>query len=506
MPRLEAGAWQAAVLGCVDRAEAIPGSLERFVLRMVFQRVPGLRVLAVAAVLSGTCLRDAGATDPPLAQIAELRAELAQMKARNGEHWLTGERVDQIRGLVEDVLADAETRRSLRSTAADAGYDRGFFISSDDGAFTLKVNGLMQARFIFNGSTKAGSVLDPATGSAVPFHDGWGFDVRRARANFSGTIDRDWRYLLQVQYSSSFAEPVREPNASSFGEGDVQVLKAYVERSFEIGGNRFTALAGQFKAPFMREWLLEPGDLMAIDFSLLTYYFYPGYSTGLQLSWESDSLRATMAFTNGVGTPEQAVGRGSFNTSWVGDPTRYSFAGRLDLKLGGDWTDFDNFNSPPGTEPGLLIGAGGFYQLYNDRFLPPNANGFAVGGVTADVTWKFGGASLIAAFVWESDQNGPRARSPWGVMVQGGWFLNDQIEIFTQYDRVATADSDGSPLSVLTVGLNWFPIATAKLSVDLAWALDTDGTFFSGASTVGFRPAFDVGSQYAIRTQLQVTF
>ena len=474
---------------------------------MVRPRLLGLPVLAIAAGLSGTCRGDADPADPAvLDEIAALRAEIAAIRAQDGENWLTEQRADRIRGIVQDVLADAETRSSLQSAGAIAGYNDGFFISSADGAFTLKVNGLMQARFIFNGSTKAGTVLDPATGTAMPFHDGWGFDVRRARAIFSGTIDRVWRYLLQVQYSSSFAEPVREPTASSFGEGDVEVLKAYVERSFEIGGNRFTALAGQFKAPFLREWLLEPGDLMAIDFSLLTYYFYPGYSTGLQLSWESDSLRATVALTNGLGTPEQALGRGSYDTSWVGDPTRYSFAGRLDLKFGGVWADFDDFNSPPGTEPALLIGAGGFYQLYNDRFLPADASGFAVGGVTADVTWKLGGASLIAAFVWESDQSGPQANNPWGVMVQGGWFLSDQIELFTQYDRVATAASEGSPLSVLTVGLNWFPASTAKVSVDLAWSLDAGGTFFSGASTVGFRPALDVGSQYAIRTQLQVTF
>ncbi len=484
---------------------------------MRLNKTVGLLAGTTALTLSGVCFgnTDEANTDA-LAQIAELKAELAAMKAQNGETWLTEQRADQIRGIVQDVLADAETRSSLQSTGANAGYDNGFFISSADGNFSMKINGLVQFRWILNGSTGGGGTSG-VTGQA--YHDSWGFDVRRARVDFSGTFAQDWKYLFQIQYGNPFGgtsnggvQPVVDANGNLIGAtggaGNINVLEAYVERDVELAGTSFSLRGGQFKAPFMREWAIDPGDLTAVDYSLLTYYFYQGYSTGLQLGYESDMFRAAVAYTNGLNTPAQIFGQGSYDTSWVSNPTRYSFAGRLDVKLSGNWADFDNFSSRPGTEAGIMVGVAGFYQSYNDNLAAGFAAGQNVGGATADITWNFGGASIFASFVWENNNSNMGSSNPWGFSVQGGYFLTDDMELFGRY-AYANADTTGvenTKLNVVTAGLNYFVSSNVKLTADFVWSFNDLGTDFGSATTTGLQPAQNVGNQYAIRTQLQLTF
>ena len=75
-----------------------------------------------------------------LSQIAELKQvvdqqsrELAQLKQAEGRDWLTEQRASEIRGIVQDVLADADTRTSFQDSGAMAGWNKGFFLASPDG-------------------------------------------------------------------------------------------------------------------------------------------------------------------------------------------------------------------------------------------------------------------------------------------------------------------------------------------------------------------------------------
>ena len=58
------------------------------------------------------------------ARNAELESRLAALEAEKGAQWLTEQRAEQIRGLVQEVLADADTRASMLQGIA-AGYDDG---------------------------------------------------------------------------------------------------------------------------------------------------------------------------------------------------------------------------------------------------------------------------------------------------------------------------------------------------------------------------------------------
>jgi hypothetical protein len=204
---------------------------------MRLNKTVGLLAGTTALTLGGFCYGNTDeANTSALAQIAELKAELAAMKAQQGEEWLTEQRAADIRGIVQDVLADAETRTSLQSSGATAGYDNGFFISSADGNFRLNLNGLVQFQWILN--------------SAKDQNTQWGFNVRRARMDFSGVLAQDWNFKFQMQYGSAYnlaGNPAASANPNyPVTNGSVNVLEAYVERDVSVGGNTFTVRGGQF--------------------------------------------------------------------------------------------------------------------------------------------------------------------------------------------------------------------------------------------------------------------
>ena len=114
----------------------------------------GLLAGASALTLTGASFAD----NPTEAQswearVAELEAEVAQLK---GDNWITEQRSDEIRAIVQDVLADADTRASLLQSGMTAGYDNGFVIGSPDGNFSLKINGYIQFRWVYSNLEEPG--------------------------------------------------------------------------------------------------------------------------------------------------------------------------------------------------------------------------------------------------------------------------------------------------------------------------------------------------------------
>ena len=119
-------------------------------------------------------------TNPTTASIEELRqmvvdlqSEVSDLKNQD-KTWLNQQRADQVRDLVHDVLADADTRSSLQGSGVTAGYDGGAFLQSADGNWKLKINGQVQARWLYNRADGQDSEH--------------GFEQRRTKAIFSGHV------------------------------------------------------------------------------------------------------------------------------------------------------------------------------------------------------------------------------------------------------------------------------------------------------------------------------
>ena len=87
---------------------------------------------------------------------------------------------------MRDALADASSRASLQGSGATVGYDNGFFMSSADGNFSLRVGALEQVRFVWEFDTQSDM----------------GFENRRNQLHFGGHMfDPSWAYRVVFNYS-----------------------------------------------------------------------------------------------------------------------------------------------------------------------------------------------------------------------------------------------------------------------------------------------------------------
>ena len=373
-------------------------------------------------------------------QISELKAEIAALKSNQGEQWLTEQRADQIRGVVQDVLADSNTRSSFQQAGgATAGYNNGFFISSADGNYSLKINALEQVRFVWNN-----------TYQDTKDQNSWGFENRRTQAFFSGNVvDPSWKYLVGIAYDAQ-----NDPYDAD--AGNFNLYYAMVTKSF---GDGFSVSVGQMNVPFTVESnLFNAGSTQMGDYSIFEYMFGAGQQVGAMAKLEKDAFRVSGGWYNIVQTDSS----GTVGNSWDNnDNQSIAVAGRAEYKVAGTWDQFSKESSFKGEEFGLLIGGGVIWQ--NGR----NDNSAGVYdanplGLTADAQAKFGGFNLIGQFLWQDGYPGTDSSSSvWGFNVQGGAFITEDLEVFGAWAYADTAESGSSSASLgttnyLQTGANWY--------------------------------------------------
>ncbi len=386
------------------------------------------------------------------AEVANLKSQIAEMKNSQGDAWLTEQRASEIRGIVTDVLADADSRSSLQGSGAGAGYNGGFFLSSADGNYSMKINVLEQVRWTFNNRNDSGTGEDQT----------WGFENKRTRMTFGGNmVDSTWSY--KVAYYFAYSNDVEFDGASPV------LADAFVAKDMG-GGLSFTV--GQFKLPFSGEYGTDAGNLQFNDYSTISNAFADGYGQGLMLSYSADAFRAAVAYVNALN---------QVNADWgAGSPSdEFALTGRAEFKLSGTWDQFNNAMSFRGEEMGVLIGAGLNWADSNNA-----ANG-DVFGATVDVTVDFGGANVMGAFYWDNNDDAPGgAENPYGFTLQGGVFVSDDIELVARYEYGdADTSLDSNDFSTLTFGANWYLAQnTAKLGFNFGYAFDGIGLWEGAAS------------------------
>ncbi|MDZ4754727.1 MAG: porin [Phycisphaerae bacterium] len=506
-------------------------------------------VLAGAATLGLTgAVLAADSGDDALQQIEELRRENQQLAAKVSKLeqvasddgvWLTEARAAEIKGLVTDVLADADARSSLQADGATAGWNKGFYLSSADGSFRLNIKGQVQFRWAASSRDIPDGAL--ASGSGSGKEENWGFENRRTKLTFSGNII-DPSVTFEVKPSFNRQSIALSSGSQSLSSSDVNatVEDIWVQKAFDGG---FSVRAGQFKAPFLREELVSSSSQLAVERTLVNDAFSTKFSQGVQLEYEQDTFRLQGFYGDGlranrVNPVATAGSAGSYSGSYLSDfqtnKTNYAFAGRAELKLAGTWKQFRDLTSFRGEEFGLLLGVGGMAQSLRPT---PTSDMSAkhMWGVTGDVTVDFGGANLFAYGVLrEVSLAGPvvvrgggteDSVTQWGFAVQGGFFVTDDIELFGRYEygdldtnqfRTA-AGSLGADLenaSIITIGANVYPLGVSnrdfKWTTDVGYALDAVGDFnSSGADWLPDATAEDGSSrdgQFVIRSQIQLTF
>ncbi|MHC4430171.1 MAG: coiled-coil domain-containing protein, partial [Planctomycetota bacterium] len=187
-----------------------------------------LPLMAWLPLVQGAPPPDAPLVEQMQADIAALQEEVARLRAENGEDWLTEQRASEIRAMVHDVLADADTRASTLQ-GMTAGWDDGFFLASADGNFRLNLHGQMQVRYVFNHA-------DGSTSGDSTRH---GFENTRTKMWIDGNVvDPTWVYKVEVNFNED-------------GGGGFVLEDAYIAKVFDDSG--WMVVAGQFKVPMLRE-------------------------------------------------------------------------------------------------------------------------------------------------------------------------------------------------------------------------------------------------------------
>ena len=230
---------------------------------------------AIASLVVGFATGVAGAdTNADLqARLEAAEARISELSSSNS-NWLNDTRSDEIRSLVHDVLADADSRASMLGNGSPV---------------TVNVHGFVQSRWTYNHN---------ATEDVDNTH---GFSVPRVRLDISGDV-HNWTYKVGGQWDDG---------------GDFSLKDAYVDGlGFRVG---------QFKAPFMSEVMTSDADTLATERSIIAHQFGQGRSQGVQYGYRTRLGGVRLAYTDGFNTANGA-----------GVQNGYALTGRLDVRAM-DW-------------------------------------------------------------------------------------------------------------------------------------------------------------------------
>lgn len=420
------------------------------------------------------------------AKVAALEARLAELEAKQGESWLNERRAEEVKALVREVLSDAEMRKSLQGGGLSAGYDgKGFFLASDDGAFRLNVNGLVQVRYTANVNR------EDTNGDEL------GFEIPRAELRFSGHIaDPKVGYLLIVGVDQWIGDVGAD---DEINDSSLFVREAVL--SYELAEG-LKLYGGQFTAPFLHESIVDDGKGLAVERSLVSELLGLGYVQGIGLAADlGDMAKVNVAMTDGAGSGNAWVPKG-----FDRDNTDFAIVARADVKLAGNWAQNDDFVAWSGDPMAAFIGGAVTYQT-------DEGDGNEMWGWTVDGMLKYEGWSLYAAGVGMYEKEAGETLDVYGVVLQGGYNITDQLQPFVRWEYIDVQDDDFDT-HLLTVGVNWFNRKhNAKATVDVVWTLNDvpedliiDSNLDANiAWRTGLLPSNDK-DQVVIRAQYQLMF
>lgn len=371
---------------------------------------------------------------------------------------------DASRATTAAMLADAQTRTSL-SDGQGAGHDANGFFLTGSGA-RLNIGGDIQFRYTYN------------TNSSGSNNDEMGFNIPLARLRFSGNLNENIDYMLEGEFDSD--------------SGNASLADAYAGWTLSRGA-RFQF--GQYRLGFMREVNVAERYQLAVDRSIVSSVFGQGRSQGVQFSYDAGDFRFIGSVSDGFNTA---------NTDFT-DPAESDFAltGRVEWLAFGNRSNLTDFTSQRDQDGSLLLG-GAFH--YQDGETQDTMYSY-----TGDISWENHGWNAMLSGVGRNIETSGSDLTDYGVALQGGYRVTDNIEPFARYDVVFADSSRGlnnDNFSFITAGVNYYMYGhAAKFTVDAVYSLDST----TGLGTLGnFSNAGMLGSsddgELALRAQFQLLF
>jgi hypothetical protein len=278
--------------------------------------------------------------DDTASQVQELRSEVQDLRARlDAQSPAATQPADA--GLEQNNLQQnnqaPQNHPGRPILPGFAGWDpnKGFVIRSADGAFLLHPWVFVQVRDATNYRSQESALGGSDTEN--------GFELPRAKFIFDGNV-----FTKDLTYQFIWA--------TSDTSGNLGLQDAWGR--YHIPTTPFAIEAGQIRDPVDHEQILFATKSMTPERSIVNNVLLngDGIVKGVELScgYDEDSiLRGEWAFTSG----EQ-----NFDSSFVEYPTNnanWGTAGRIELKMMGNWNDYTQFTALADQEP-LLVFGGGF--------------------------------------------------------------------------------------------------------------------------------------------------
>jgi hypothetical protein len=367
------------------------------------------------------------------------------------------------------------------------GYDKGFYIKTIDGAYMLKVNAMLQTRYLADWRD-----LDPGDGDDGEF----GFTLARAPVIFSGNvISPKMTYWLILQGSQT--------------TGSEFVEEARINYEFENG---LFMQIGRFRDPtFMRELDVSYARQLAVERSYQCAIFSTGIEEGVCLLKQGENLR-TMAFIN----DGRHSGAATSAKDFYEDATDFAISAGLDWKLAGEWAQYGDFASWPEEPLAAFIGADVHYEApeSGDDVAANNLNEFIAW--TVDATLERCGYMAFASIVQRYSLVDAEDIGQSGVHVMTGYqILPEKLEPFIRYEYIdfdgvtnvgsARTNVEDCSVNLVSSGVNWYVKRhSAKVTIEVMHAFDPIPV---AAPLTGLLvDASGNDDQTVLRTQLQLFF
>ena len=404
---------------------------------------------------------------------------------------------DEVRAIVSEMMADAETRSSLLA-GGNAGHDGRFFIAGD--GFRLNVGGKIQFRYLMN-------FRDENVAPDDDFSNG--FQMSRTELDFAGSINKDWDFRVLFNFER---------------DGGSAFLEESWGRYNFSNGVKFRW--GQFKLPMIREELVDDGKQLAVERSQVAQAFTQDRSQGIELASEYENWRWAVAFSDGLDSDNTDFTGGGgalvggFPAFHTAGEAEYALTGRVEWMGSGNWGMFEDFTSAKGQDFGFLLGLAGHWQQSTQTPAPGDVD-IDTFQVTADVSLEGDSWNLFGAFVYrfQDFENagvaGNDDASDFGAVIQGGWRFAESTEVFARWDAIFAdedrfAGNDEDNFHFITFGLNqYYAGHAAKATIDAVISLnDTTNLVSSGAlpdTGTGLLGEMDEG-EVALRLQMQLLF
>ncbi|MFT5423120.1 MAG: hypothetical protein ACI89L_000894 [Phycisphaerales bacterium] len=407
------------------------------------------------------------------------------------------------RAYAAELRADTAAHTSLLQ-AGGSGHDGFFHIGDGSGNNRLNIGGLLQFRYVFN-NRDSGDFAGTGNEDA-----GMGFETHHTQLNFGGNvISPNWEYGITLEFGTGDGG-----NDSAGSNGNVR--DSWVQYNFEGDNSGTFVKFGQFVSPVLPEDAASDAVGLASSRSVANEFFSGGRIQGITLGHGNDQYKGTITLHDGMG--DQAAGTpGSENTEWQSEAADYGFAARFDYKIEGDWAQFGDATSWKGSNNAFRVGGGFNYQSGG------NTGGLTTAPTTdatyllwtVDATYEGNGWNAHAAIIGNNyDPDVGLEISHTGFMVQGGYFVQDDVELFARYESI-DVDSDlglaEDTQSFLTFGGNYYLTPqshAAKFTADFVYALSDAGALGTpgglGLGDTGLAGGSD--EELVFRAQFQLVF